>query len=458
MKGATDPEGPKICVTAFVDEYYYDEHPLTGVKSQTLWKQFVNKADRTMHILSDSSVSKDLESSTTGSVVTIQQHSIQSFFNTEEDETALLTAWGLEHADEFPDIWLWGDNSSAGNTDLFNGMLNTCKLWGLCDASSTTFNSGKAWADYMNIEVNNDTPQLRPDGTHDRLRYSCMTRNRDNNGDGKIDRDEVRWYAASIRQLIGIYVGEGVISPTSRLYNRSPEDRKNSTPSKWMQHVCSSTWQGDGESLVWAEEGISTGPYGKNQEGALEEMSVRCVRNFGMDANHSLEDIPQDYVQKEQNPVNKATVYNLSFVNKASLRDYSSIELPLHLENEKENYLSEKFEVATEFVSSESHTFKEFNEAITTAISKGDSNPYCPKGYRTPNQREIAIMAYNKLYDGTEFNSSKGNMMSRTAFSFGYYGSKTVKDKYGYGYSSVITLHTAMKASTTRCVKDIRVD
>ena len=180
-----------------------------------------------------------------------------------------------------------------------------------------------------------------------------------------------------------------------------------------------------------------------------------------MDANHSLEDIPQDYVQKEQNPVNDATVYNLSFVNKASLRDYSSIELPLHLENEKENYLYEKFEVATEFVSSESHKFQDFNEAITTAISKGESNPYCPKGYRTPNQREMAIMAYNKLYDGTEFNYYNGsyqNMMSRTAFSFGYYGSKTVEYKFGYGYSSVITLHKEMQASTTRCVKDIRVD
>ena len=463
VNGATDPEGPKICVTAFVDEYYYDEHPLTGVKSQTLWKQFVNKADRTMHILSDSSVSKDLESSTTGSVITIQQHSIQSFFDTDESETALHTAWGLEHMDEFPDLWKWGDNSSAGNTDLFNGMLNTCKLWGLCGSSSTTFNTGKSWSNYMNIEVNNDTPQLLKDGTHNTLRYSCMTRNRDNNGDGKIDRDEVRWYAASIRQLIGIYVGEGVISPTSRLYNRSPEDRADKTPSKWMQHVCSSTWQGNGESLVWAEEGISTGPYGAGQEGALEEMSVRCVRNFGMDADHSLEVIPQDYVQKEQNPDNGATVYNLSFVNKASLRDYSSIELPLHLENEKENYLYKKFEVATEFVLSESHKFQDFNEAITTAISKGETNPYCPEGYRTPNQREMAIMAYNKLYDGTtEFNYYNGsfqNMMSRTAFSFGYYGSKTVKDKFGYGYySNIITLDRSMEASTTRCVKDIRVD
>lgn len=181
-----------------------------------------------------------------------------------------------------------------------------------------------------------------------------------------------------------------------------------------------------------------------------------------MDANHSLEDIPQDYVQKEKNPDNGATVYNLSFVNKASLRDYSSIELPLHLENEKENYLYKKFEVATGFVPpGNSLTFQGFNEAITTAISQGGSNPYCPKGYRTPNQREIAIMAYNKLYDGTEFNKYNGsyqNMMSRTAFSFGYYGLKTVPTKYGYGYSTNITLWNTMTASTTRCVKDIRVD
>lgn len=465
VNGATDPEGPKICVTAFVDEYYYDEHPLTGVKSQTLWKQFVNKADRTMHILSDSSVSKDLESSTTGSVVTIQQHSIQSFFNTDESETALHTAWGLEHMDEFPDMWQWGANTSAGNTDLFNGMLNTCKLWGLCGPSSTTFITEVPWSNYMNIEVNNDTPQLLKDGTHNKLRYSCMTRNRDNNGDGKIDRDEVRWYAASIRQLIGIYVGEGVISPTSRLYNRSPEQRQSKKAEDWMQHVVSSSYTiGKGETLVWAEEGISTGPYGAGQEGAREEMSVRCVRNFGMDANHSLEDLPQDYVQKEQNPDNGATVYNLSFVNKASLRDYSSIELPLHLENEKENYLYKKFEVATKlkFVSgSNSLTFQGFNDAITTAISKGGSNPYCPKGYRTPNQREIAIMAYNKLINDTDFNYYNGsyqNMMSRTAFSFGYYGLKTVPTKYGYGYSTNITLWNTMTASTTRCVKDIRVD
>lgn len=459
--GAGDPEGPKISVTVFVDEYYYDAHPLTGVKSADLWKDFVNKPDRSMHILCDSNTSTDLESFSTGSVISIQQHSIQTIFNDDKAETALTTAWGLEHKDEFPDMWEWGDNSSAGNSDLFNGLLNTCKLWGLCNASSTTFNTGLKWSNYMAIEVNNDTPQMIADGTHDKLRYSCMTRNRDNNGNGVIDRDEIRWYTASIRQLIGIYVGEGVITPTSRLYNRSPEWKNSDDKTHWMQHVVSSSYNG-GETLVWAEEGIATGPYGTdNQEGANIQMSVRCIRNLGMDADHPLSDLPQDYVQKELNPETGGTVYNMSFVNKGSLRDYTSIELPLHLENSKENYLYEQFETATEFVDGISYKFQKFNELVTNTIAAGGSNPYCPEGYRTPNQREVAIMAYNKLYDGSEFNyyngSSKGNIMSRTAFSFGYYGNKKV-DKYGFMYTSLITLSAGESASTTRCVRDVRVD
>ncbi|MGN0188456.1 MAG: hypothetical protein ACI395_02955 [Candidatus Cryptobacteroides sp.] len=457
VNGVADPEGPKICVTAFVDEYYYTEHPISGIKSKTLWKDFVNKADRTMHILCDSNVSTDLESSSTGSVITIQQHSIQSFFNDDKDETGLETAWGLEHTDEFPDMWAWGDNTSAGNTDLFNGMLNTCRLWGLCGSSSTEFNTGN-WGDYMDIEVNNDTPQLLSDDIHNKLRYSCMTRNRDNNGNGVIDRDEIRWYTASIRQLIGIYVGEGVISPTSRLYNRSPEWRNSSQTKEWMQHVVSSTFSGSGETLVWAEEGISTGPYGGNQEGANTDMSVRCVRNLGMEPDHSLSDLPQDYVVKELNDENGATVYNMKYVNKASLRDYSSIELPVHLENSRENYLYGKFEAATKFVTNTSRSFNDFNNAVSEAISSGGTNPYCPDGYRIPNQREMAIMAYNKMYDGSEFNSGQGDMMSRTAFSFGVLGSGKVADKYGFCYTSQITLDKSATASTTRCVRDIRVD
>lgn len=33
----------RIWVTAFVDEYYYEEDPISGEKSPSLWKRFVNQ-------------------------------------------------------------------------------------------------------------------------------------------------------------------------------------------------------------------------------------------------------------------------------------------------------------------------------------------------------------------------------------------------------------------------------
>ena len=60
-----DLNDAKICVTVFVDEYYYDKDPIFGGSSPTLWKRFVNKEERAMHILCNSNTSKDLESRAT---------------------------------------------------------------------------------------------------------------------------------------------------------------------------------------------------------------------------------------------------------------------------------------------------------------------------------------------------------------------------------------------------------
>ena len=98
MGSATD--GPKISLTAFVDEFYYDKNPVTSETRSDLWKYFVNKDDRKLHILCNSVKSLDGESSMTGSVVTIQQKSIQCVYNTDPSYTALQTAWGVENADE----------------------------------------------------------------------------------------------------------------------------------------------------------------------------------------------------------------------------------------------------------------------------------------------------------------------------------------------------------------------
>ena len=458
--GTEDPEGSKICVTAFVDEYYYDEHPITKQTSPTLWKQFVNKGDRSMHILCDSYASADLESTATGSVITIQQKSIQSIFNDDPEYTSLTTAWGLEHTDEYPDVWEWGSTSTADNTDPFNGLANSLRLWGLCGQNNYTFDNTVKWSKFMDIESPNDISQLKQNSDYDKLRYSCLARNRDNNGDGIIDRSEIRWYTASIRQLIGMYMAEGVISPSSRLYNRDATKQSSSTVKDWMQHVVSST-QGNGSpTIVWAEEGIATGPYSGNQEGAGNLMSVRCIRNLGMSNEHAINEVPQDFITREYSE--EHTKFTCTNINEASLRDYSSTEMPLHAQNSQENYLYKKFEVANETVQGTSYTFVQFNKTVTDAITNGQANPYCPEGYRLPNQRELAIMVYYQLDNGSGGNTAiENSIMTRTAWSFGgtEVGSGKVSTKYGFSYNDGnISLYNQNSAKSSRCVRDIRVD
>lgn len=450
---SSDLNEAKICVTAFVDEFYYDKNPITGVTSPTLWKEFVNQPDRTMHILCNSQVSKDGESRATGSVVTIQQNSIQTIYNTDPSISSLTSAWGLEYEDEYPGIWSFPQVSGIGNSSNSNGLLNSVKLWGL--NSGDSFQTGSSWDTFMNFEVDNDTPQLND--TYKNLRYSCMTRNRDNNGDGKIDRDEIRWYTASINQLIGLYIGDGLVDPKSRLYNRSAEEQASTTPSDWMQHVASSTayikdnMDTGYPTIVWAEEGIATGSGGEGQEGAGDKMTIRCVRNLGIATDAGLTVEPQDYIQQSSD---KLTFTN-TYLNPAALRYYTSRELDLHNQNAEENRLYKKFEVYSSTTKYGSDVgFEAFNNNVTAAIDKGEDNPYCPAGYRLPNQRELAIMKYYGVPD-------IGSVMSRTGYSFGNIdgigNSKT--DKAGFLYKDGnITLWTTVTTNAARCVRDIRTD
>ena len=77
-------------------------------------------------------------------------------------------------------------------------------------------------------------------------------------------------------------------------------------------------------------------------------------------------------------------------------------------------------------------------------------------------------MVYYKLYDESEFNhdlpyqsgTNERNAMCRTKYSFGALGANKAgaTDKYGFSYTpNVITL-AGYSASSTRCVRDIRVE
>ena len=455
----------KINITAFVDEYYYDKNPVTGVSSPTLWKKFVNQDDRSLHILCNSKVSTDRESRATGSVVTIKQHAIQSIYNTAES-SSVQSAWGIEYFTEFRDsVYTYNTESSdyddsGNNTSNENGLSNTLYEWGLYNSLGNA-----KWSTYMSFEQPNAATQMQKN--YKALRYICMTRNRDNNGDGVIDRSEMRWYTASVQQLIGLFVGSGVINHNSRLYNRSAADQESNTANTWRQHVISSTHYGTGPTVIWGEEGVSTGgisgsiEWGTGTDGSnLSKFEVRCVRNLGMDDEADVTEVPENYVKVTSTGSGNSAIYTFDCtnLNAASLRYYTSRELEYHDQNSEMNHLYQKFEAAPKSlnVSTGSSNFKAVNDTISAAINRGEDNPYCPEGYRTPNQVEMAVMIY-----GNTNILSETAMVCRTYWSMGIDGNggETGKDggsKYGYQYATNLNLGPGGHEFSQRCVRDVR--
>lgn len=462
--GSADLSLPKVSLTVFVDEYYYEKHPITDEMKPDLWKTFVNAEDRKLHILCNSEKSKDLESSSTGSVVTIQQRSIQCIYNTDPSYTVLQTAWGVENHDEYDGRWdkYWSVTSgeNRGNDKRLNGLYNSCKEWELSPVgTSNAFITGVQWSKYMDYEVENDTPQLQ--SNYQYMRYACMTRNRDNNGDGKIDRNEVRWYLASINQLVGLYVGDAILNANTRLYNKSPEDRKSDVRSKWQQHVVSSTAfnsESNNPTMLWAEEGTSTSYFYHNWAPDIQGTGIRCVRNLGYidgkdDESYSIDKEFDDYITAEKQS-DGSYIFTCTHLNEKALRYYTSKELILSDELALENRLYKKFQSYPTSSNFTAQSFTAFNDKVDEEIAAGRGNPYCPEGYRTPSQIEAAIMRYYITDWGVS------NTFTRTYWSFGPLGSnpKFVDDKYGFNVQGTNITVNKKDLGEVRCVRDIRVN
>lgn len=468
---SSNPDGPwfrdRIYVTIFVNEFYYEENPITGEKEEGLWKRFVNQPNRLMHILCDSEKSIDEASSSTGSVVTIRQRSIQTPYNI--DDPDLISAWGCETEDENADSYLWYYPSERdttrtglefkdlGNTSNYNGLYNTARIWGCI--SGSTWNDGMLWDTYLDYDRENDHNLIFLHNDYASLKYSAMMRNRDNNGNGKIDPDEIRWYTASIGQLEFLFLGELGLNDAAKLYPRkyanAPDEKYTEGPyagiKKWKVHTISSTQSNYNQqpSELWNEESVSVSGYKQWITTSVNAYSTKCVRNLGFKDTRELtsddfmydreEDRPQDLVivTKPTLPVtNSNAVYKFDCrrINNKSKRFRTSIELEPYDENSEMARLYDGFETGELFpaVNVGINNYKN----LRNKLQSGER--ICPNGYRVPNLRE-AVLIYLMADDSKEWwgyteggASSLGvnyyRFYTSTYYSMGSFGNK--KNEY----------------------------
>ena len=460
--------------TAFVNEYYYYRHPLTHEKLTT-WSVLTNKIPREMIIAMSTDVSADGNSSYSQIYSYISQLSMQTFYNS---RSMAINAFGIETYNETP-IIPFGSPTVYGTLDDSDGRNNQIRLLNKYPDG----NQYGDWNNYIDASQNGWYSTTSTDRTKHKLKesaykgadqnkdayayYACLSRNRDLNGNGKIDDNEVRWYLASLNEYIRMGIGAGAISNAAQLYMGDKSAMvKESYPSEYINlgslYYTSSS---SDKRVYWAVEKGSYGAVGSSYNGA--NLPIRCIRILPA-IEEGVQDASAVYgivatptvVQEEKNGM---IVLNFKGRLVDDLyRGYVEGSLGPHDEDDDENSFYEGVFVAEDYLRDR------YNRNILTyklqdVIGAGVSmvNPcagYSEGGYgnwRVPNLVELSAMnALGLLNECKDINGDTNyQAISCTQFS-------NLAVRYGFARSSLLfcpgdNRNELEKEYRIRCVRDV---
>lgn len=449
--------------TAFVNENYYLRHPLTGATIDT-WSVMVNKIPREMIIAMSTQTSIDGNSSYSKIHSYISQLPMETFYN---DRVSSINAFGIETYNETPLDYSFGNPSSTNNLSDTDGRENQKILIG---ASTST----PSWSTYITASRNGWTSSVGTDHTTHKLNgayairsaYSaCMSRNRDLNGNGRIDENEVRWFLASLNEYIRMGIGANAISSAAQLYiGDKIMMNKVSYPSSYISEgSLFYTSSASDKRVYWA---VEKGSYGSvNQYSGNGPFPIRCIRNLPATIKDdtsgevltdisSIEDITSDPTYIKHDASGNVPII-LEFKDRlvSSLyRQRVSGALNVHNEDDDANSFYDGIFVASDFLD---NTYS-LGEIIgyTGYTWKNPCARYSEGGYtnwRVPNLVELSAMNAAGL-----LNKCTSTYIAASCTQF-----TNLQVRYGFGRSELIYCPGTNGVSDLeygyhiRCVRDV---
>ena len=348
--GTDYTKGKYLDATCFVDENYY---------KNLSWDQYVNDVDlRKFYVANTVETSTDGRSVYAKAQYGLSQYNIQTFYD--KSQSGNIVAYGCETInDEKRSDNYRGNNAAKSNNDKWDGRANFMQEY-------KDVKNGQKWSTW---KENKD------------LRYRCLSRNRDLNGDGTIDDNEARWYVPTSAQYAGLWIGEDVISTEAKLYNEtttafSKFNNGDTSSESYALRMLYYTNTKDEESF-WSEEGMATGkPNGDTR-------FVRCIRNLKSN-NIGYDQTPDTYFSWDStNRIIKLDKVDASALNITG----ETGELNIHNEREESNKPASKFYVANNNTEKTTQA-NVYNGRFTCKTNYSQGN----KSWRVPNQREYCLM------------------------------------------------------------------
>lgn len=421
---AYDNEG-KIYYTCFIDEYFY--YTDADKKQPENFSFFINQSPRTIQISTDyyKNYNPSSESSISMAKYVFTQKSIWSIYDLSVDK---LNAWGTESVMEGDPV-ASTPNIQSRNTDMLQGRENMVNV----------YNGKERWDDVLDF-VNNEMKE-----GYNTSFYACLNRNRDLNGDGVINDDEIRWYLPALNQYMGFWMGVDVLPEEVRLFagNRRIADENN-------DYIYLSSTYNNGIMVFWASAGSSTSSYREALSWSKKSaFPYRCVRNLSsiagevidfLEPHGQLKDKAESFKEYEKNTYQS---FSNDYLNPRALR--SNVSSPLskdHTHLVEENRLPKSFEVSPLMLT---NTVEWENMELNPCSKLG-------KGWRLPNQREISIIAFHRK-DGT---SESYNLHSATKSGLLNENDNSLEDRRAYYMKGNVSLQPLKKSISAnyRCVKD----
>lgn len=412
FKAASDNEyqdNDSIRYTCFIDEYYYGDEMGNYNKQKGLpLNEFINTQPRTIQICTYFKKNDMSPSTLSMAAYTFSQRPICTIYDLESG----VNGWGLEWSQEGDNLPVKGGITNKNN--YLQGRTNTKEF----------IDKTNEWDYYINYKNNDLQQELKY------VEFVCLTRNRDLNGNGTIDDDELRWYLPSVKQYLGFIVGEDVLPQEARLYRRGDKgDNSNYS-------YTSSTFYISNYFVLLAYEGTSFKSY---DGGPNPYRCVRNLRNVIDDVANFVELFAANREDSDYSDYWDSTAKSYSFERLNTKAKRNNVKGPLtfgHNTFDEENRLPEVFEVSKWFGNNNDNE----NENITASYAS--SNNPCVglgNGWRLPNQRELAVIAYNRVDDSDGLDGSR-NYFSCTKSAFD-------NDKY-CGYNRLMPSMTMWNGNT----------